>query len=302
MESTDDVANRVLPGYSAGWTHFPERQHSVDYQSTNRVAWNHLADSNSQFTRCPTDKELAQPLKALDGRGWLPDDLTGKDVLCLASGGGWQSTLYAAARANVTVVDISDAMLRLDQREAENRGYRMRLIRASMDDLSELGDATFDVVHQPVSTCYVPDICAVHREVARVLRDGGVYISQHKQPTSLQISHRNDRQQFVIGIEYYHDGPLPRQQDESYRETGATEYLHRWEDLVGGMCRAGMVIEDFCEPKRADPRVDVTHYGYRGRFVPPYVRIKARRLPRSQQHRPNTDSASESRIWMPGTR
>lgn len=270
----------------------------MEHLAGNRAAWNHLADSNSQFARVATDRELAQPLSVLDGRGWLPADVTGREVLCLASGGGWQSILYAAAGARVTVVDLSDSMLRLDQREADRRGYCMRLVQASMDDLRELTDESFDIVHQPVSTCYVPDVTAVYREVARVLRDDGVYISQHKQPTSLQISHRDERQQFVIGIEYYHQGPLPRQRDESYREAGATEYLHRWEDLVGGMCRAGMVIEDLREPTRADPRVDVTHFGYRGRFVPPYVRIKARRIARSQQSAANGSPAA-ARIWTP---
>jgi SAM-dependent methyltransferase len=272
----------------------------VDYRSTNQAAWNQLADANSQFARVATDDDVARARDVLDGRGWLPEDLTGQDVLCLASGGGWQSILYAAAGAAVTVVDLSDSMLRLDRREAERRRLNIRVLQASMDDLSELADESFDIVHQPVSTCYVPDICKVHAEVARVLRDGGVYISQHKQPTCLQISHRDERQQFVIGIEYYHTGPLPRQRDESYREAGAVEFLHRWEDLVGGMCRAGMVIEDLCEPKRADPRVDVTHFGYRGRFVPPYVRIKARRVPRAEQVMNREQAGATKTLWIPG--
>jgi hypothetical protein len=163
---------------------------------------------------------------------------------------------------------------------------------------TELGDATFDIVHQPVSTCYVPSLRAVYDEVARVLRDDGTYISQHKQPTSLQISHRNERQQFVIGVEYYQDGPIPRQVDESYRESGAAEYLHRWEELVGGLCHAGFILEDFTEPLRADETVDVSHYGYRGRYVPPYVRMKARRRCRT----PKNGGTSESRLWIPDQR
>jgi hypothetical protein len=38
-------------------------------------------------------------------RSWLPTDLTGKDVLCLASGGGPQGPILAAAGARVTVFD-----------------------------------------------------------------------------------------------------------------------------------------------------------------------------------------------------
>lgn len=274
----------------------------MDYQSTNRRVWNQLADTGSLFARVATDADCKQPLKVLDGRGWLPESVAGLDVLCLASGGGWQSILYAAAGARVTVVDISDSMLLLDERESRKRGFQIRCLQASMDDLSALGNATFDIVHQPVSTCYVPDLGAVYAEIARVTRDDGIYISQHKQPTSLQISHRTERHQFVVGVEYYHSGPIPRQRDESYRETGTAEYLHRWEDLVGGLCRSGFVLEDLCEPVRADPKADVTHFGYRGRFIPPYLRLKARRIARtaSAKNPGNLSSASGNNvIWTP---
>ena len=134
-----------------------------------------------------TDEECRQPLATLDGRGWLPTSVAGMQVLCLAAGGGWQSILYASAGANVTVVDLSTEMLRQDVQEAARRNLSVRAIEASMDDLAMLADESFDIVHQPVSTCYVPDVSAVYCEVARVLRDGGLYISQHKQPVSLQI-------------------------------------------------------------------------------------------------------------------
>ena len=69
--------------------------------SQNRVAWNRLADTGSQFAKVATDEELRDPLRTLDGRGWLPLSVSGLNVLCLAGGGGWQSILYAAAGANV---------------------------------------------------------------------------------------------------------------------------------------------------------------------------------------------------------
>ncbi len=271
----------------------------MDYRSANQQAWNQLADSDSLFARVATDEECRKPLQALDGRGWLPDSVAGLNVLCLASGGGWQSILYAAAGANVTVVDLSDSMLRLDTREAKRRRFQVQTVQASMDDISMLADESFDIVHQPVSTCYVPDLKPVYAGIARVLRSHGLYISQHKQPVSLQISHRNERQQFVIGVEYYHEGPLPQQQDTAYRESGATEYLHRLDQIVGDLCLAGFVIEDLREPKRADYKVDVSHFGYRGRFVPPYVRMKARRVERAVTDSESAASAS-SRIWTPG--
>ena len=190
-------------------------------------------------------------------------------------------------------MDLSPEMLGLDQQEAAKRGVSVRTIEASMDDMPILEDASFDIVHQPVSTCYVRDLGKTYREIARVLRDGGIYLSQHKQPTSLQISHRDEQDRYVIGVEYYRDGPLPVVEDESYRERGTTEFLHRWDDLVGELCRSGFVLEDLREPYRADHKAAPGHFGHRGRFVPPYVRLKARRLARDCVAEP------ASRIWTP---
>ncbi|RLT10112.1 MAG: class I SAM-dependent methyltransferase [Planctomycetota bacterium] len=247
----------------------------------------------SPFSKVATDEECQAPLTTLDRRGWLPASVTGLNVLCLAGAGGWQSILYAVAGANVTVVDLSPEMLWLDQQEATKRGLTVRTIEASMDNLAMLEDASFDIVHQPVSTCYVRDLAQTYREIARVLRDNGLYISQHKQPTSLQISHRDDEDRYVIGVEYYRDGPLPNVSDDSYRERGAVEFLHRWDDLIGELCRSGFVLEDLREPFRADHKAAPGHFGHRGRFVPPYVRLKARRVARA------CGTESTQRIWTP---
>jgi ubiquinone/menaquinone biosynthesis C-methylase UbiE len=259
----------------------------------NAAAYDRMVEAGSVFAKVASDEEVAEPLKVLDVRGWLPASVAGMEVLCLAAGGGWQSILYAAAGARVTVFDLSPAMLRLDEREAKRRGYSVSLVQGSMDDLSAFGEARFDIVHQPVSTCYVPHIEAVYREIARVLRDGGVYISQHKQPASLQVTHRTPEGQYVIGLEYYRDAPLPTTEDDSYREAGTVEHLHRWDQLIGGLCRAGFVLEDLTEPYRADRTSPIGHYRHRGRFLPPYVRLKARRLPRTGQ------DAEASRLWVP---
>jgi len=258
----------------------------------NRAAWNRLAEIGSAFAKVATDEELREPLRTLDTRGWLPQSVRGLNVLCLAGAGGWQSILYAVAGANVTVVDLSPSMLALDRREAERRGVSVRAVETSMDDLSPLEDASFDLVHQPVSTCYVPDIGRVYREIARVAKDGAVYICQHKQPASLQVVRRDQRNNYVLGIEYYHEGPLPPTADTSYREDGAVEYLHRWDQLVGELCRSGFVIEDLREPYRGDPHAPPGHFRHRGRYIAPYVRMKARRLPR--ENGPSTGS-----LWIP---
>src|SRR5690606_39216034 len=114
----------------------------------------------------------------------------GQKVLCLAAGGGRQSALYASAGAAVTVLDLSREMLALDQQVARERKLAIRIVEGSMLDLTIFAPGEFDIVVQPVSTCYVPDVTAVYQQVARVVRPGGIYVSQHKSPTSLQTELR----------------------------------------------------------------------------------------------------------------
>ena len=155
-----------------------------------------------------------------------------------------QAPRYAAAGAEVTVVDISPEMLEQDRRVARERGLELHTIAASMDDLPMLANASFDLVTQPVSTCYVPSLAKVYAEIARVLRIGGQYLSQHKQPATLQAAPTPFPSGYAVTEDYYAKGPVPPLHGEfEHREKGAFEFVHRWEEIVGGLCRSGFVIE-----------------------------------------------------------
>ena len=258
-----------------------------------------MAAAKNPLCRPAKDDELSNPLAVVDAANWLGGSIAGQKVLCLAAGGGRQSSLYAAAGADVTVVDLSSAMLELDRQVAHERGYRVRLIETSMEDLSGLQDGEFDLVVQPVSTCYVPNIQPVFAEVARVLRGGGIYVSQHKQPGSLQASMNRTDQGYALRHTYYRDTPVPdadatTKSSRRLRETGAVEFLHRWEELIGGMCRAGFMVADLVEPMHAKKNAERGSFADRAAFVAPYVRIKAIR-------RRTTESVASgpAKIWIP---
>ena len=225
-------------------------QHIYDQ---NRLIWDSRVRKRLPHTRTATDQDFQNPLAVVNNRGWMGKSVQGKRILCLASGGGLQSVLLAAAGADVTLIDLSPAMLDQDRRIAAARKLTIRIIEGSMDDLSMLETAYFDIVAQPVSTCYVPDVVKVYREVARVTAPGGLYLSQHKQPTSLQASPVPGPTGYVITEPYHRPTPLPPTVGQyEHRETDAMEFIHCWSNLVGGLCRSGFVIEDLQEPQYAD--------------------------------------------------
>ena len=273
-----------------------EMMDSREILRVNRRIYDSMAASGDPLCRPATDDELTNPLATVDACGWLGGSIAGKTLLCLAAGGGRQSSLYAAAGASVTVVDLSGAMLELDRRVAAERGLKLRLLETSMEDLSMLRDGEFDIVIHPVSTCYVPRAEVVFEEVSRVTRPGGLYISQHKQPTSLQATiDPNTTGHYEVRETYYREVPLPPCRSSSssarrLREPGAVEFLHRWEQLIGGICRAGFVIEDLSEPMHAKQDAPRGSFAHRAQHIAPYVRIKARR-------RGNQESVSS--LWLP---
>lgn len=272
---------------------------SSSWLEHNRRAWDALVKNKVRHAKPAKDEEFHDPLSIVDARGWLGGSVQGKRVLCLAAGGGRQSALYASAGGIVTVVDISPAMLELDRQVAAERGLNVRVIEASMDNLAPLATGSFDVVIHPVSTCYVPDVRPVFREVARVTVPGGIYVSQHKQPVSLQAEVKPAAGGYTLVEPYYREGPLPQVAGSMHREVGTLEYLHRWDQLIGEMCRVGFAIEDLSEPYHGGKTEPETgSYSHRSRFIAPYVRIKARR---SGQAAAVQDAPQRSSVWLPGT-
>jgi SAM-dependent methyltransferase len=247
-----------------------------EFLAHNKVAWNERARLRKRHTRTVAPEDLRNPMPVFDPENWM-GNLAGKELLCLASGGGLQSALGAAAGARTTVVDLSPGMLELDRKIARENKLEVRTFESSMDDLSIFGDEIFDIVVQPVSSCYIPDVAPLYREVARILKPGGLYISQHKQPVNLQASLLPGSAGYVVQEPYYRSGPLPPTVESLHREADSVEHLHRWDQLLGGMCREGFVIEAVREPKHADPQAEPGTFGHRSVFIPPYIKLKARK-------------------------
>lgn len=264
----------------------------------NQAAWDKRAAEKGWYVDTARDEDFLNPLKIADPRGWLGNDVRGLQILCLAAGGGRHGPLFAAAGARVTVVDLSPAMLDLDRKQAAARGLNLVTVQTSMDDLGSLADQSFDVVFQPVSTCYVPDLRPVFAGVARVLKTNGLYLSQHKQPASLQSSGAwmDQAGGYVVERPQISGSPVPDMGGGfAHREAGTFEFLHRLQDILGGICAAGLFIEDVVEPKRGGLDAAPGTFEHRSAFLPPFLALKARR-----SSRPAAASSPPSGLWVPG--
>lgn len=148
---------------------------------TNRQRWNALAHANVEWSQPFLDytpKKAAQYIYRYE----IIQDVSGKKVLCLASGGGQDSVAFGLLGAEVTVVDLSDVQLERDRQAAAHHGLQVDTVHGDMRDLSVFADNSFDLVWQPYSVNFVPSVVSVYREVARVLKPGGLYYMQFGNP------------------------------------------------------------------------------------------------------------------------
>lgn len=170
----------------------------MDVLAHNRAAWNRESTSGSVWTM-PVDAGVIAAARRgdwsviLTPNRQVPRDWFGAldacDLLCLASGGGQQAPVLAAAGARVTSFDLSDVQLEKDRAVAERDGLALHCVRGDMADLSVFADASFDTVFHPVSNVFVPDVEVVWRECARVLRPGGRLLAGFMNPAFFLFDH-----------------------------------------------------------------------------------------------------------------
>jgi ubiquinone/menaquinone biosynthesis C-methylase UbiE len=190
---------------------------------------------------------------------WMPRDIAGKPVLCLASGGGQQSAHFGLLGAKVTVLDLCEGQLNGDRQAARHYGYEVTTVQGDMRDLSIFDDESFDLVIQGTSIVFVPDVRPVYREVYRVLRPGGLYEVAHENPATFPASFDGTANGWD-GVGYriaepYIGGPVRRRADgsENMLEGEPTgEFRHLLDDIFNGLIEQGFAIkgvhEEACDP------------------------------------------------------
>lgn len=228
-----------------------------DVAEYNRQAWDAAVAKGDRWSIPVEPRRIADaragrvdvvltPVRCVP-ESWL-QPLSGRRVLALASAGGQQGPLLAAAGAHVTVLDASGAMLGRDREVAQREQLEIELVQGDMRDLSMLADETFDLVFHPVSNCFVPDVNPVWREVSRVLKPGGVVLAGFYNPTVLCFDPDRARegQLFHRFVEPYSD-ISSLSDEERARYLDALDPLvfgHSLEDQIGGQLRAGLALVD----------------------------------------------------------
>ena len=258
---------------------------SSDVVLHNRATWDAYAEQEIEWSTPVSAGEIARaragdPQLVLTDhtpapRQWLPASLVGLDVLCLASGGGQQAPLLAAAGARVVSFDNSPGQLAKDRLVAEREGLSLETVLGDMRDLSVFPDASFDLVFHPVSNLFCPEVRPVWREVARVLRVGGSLLAGFMNP-AVYLFDPDDEDNGVITprfrLPYADVTQLEPERLQRWRSEGrALEYSHSLQDQIGGQADAGLAIVGLYEDRNPQRALD--------RHLPVYIATRSVKLP-----------------------
>jgi len=233
----------------------------INIAEHNARAWDEESIEESQWCT-PVESEIIE--KAQKGEielkltpdkfvpvEWL-EDIKGKYVLCVGSGGGQQAPILAAAGANVISYDISQEQLNKDLFVANRDKLKLQTIRGDMSDLSLFEDESCDLIVNAVSNIFVRDIKIVWKECYRVLKPGGELFAGMMNPSFFLFDHAEGAKSGNLTVKH----KLPYSDFSSISEKKRKKMIdagvplvfgHSLETLIGGQTKAGFSIIDLYE-------------------------------------------------------
>ncbi|WED43283.1 class I SAM-dependent methyltransferase [Legionella cardiaca] len=252
-----------------------KKQNQINILTHNEAAWDKQASLQHDWSK-PVSSELIEAAK--EGRWevhitkkpipetWLPKTIQGKDILCLASAGGQQAPVLAAAGANVTVFDISEKQLEQDRYVAKRDHLSLKTIQGDMCRLEGIRDASFDYIIHPISNLYVSDLKPVWEECYRVLRTKGALLASFYNPVLFVFD--KDKQleeQGLLKPRY----PLPYADikdlspnilNGKIENKEAFVFGHSLSSQINGQLEAGFLLAGFYEDEHPSPRFLIEKY------------------------------------------
>lgn len=166
-------------------------------------------------------------------RAYAPD-LAGKRVLVPSCGDCVAVFGFCALGARVTAADLSENQIANARKVAGRYGIAVEFQHCDSMTLDALPDGAFDLVYTSNGVhVWIHDLCAMYRNIRRVLRDGGRYILFDTHPVCRPFESEPRGNALAVRKPYEDVGPAPDDPTLAWRT----------QDVVNALIDSGLTIE-----------------------------------------------------------
>jgi SAM-dependent methyltransferase len=214
----------------------------------------------NRFLEKPTMKKL------------LKNIVDGKRVLDLGCGSGVFTKDLINWGGKVKGIDLSKTLIEIAKKEnPKAKFYIGNAVKTPFDD------SEFDIVASNLVVHYFKDVKPLFKEVARVLKKGGIFVFYTHHPL---IGNKRkviiDGKDEMVLLPYFENRRFTW---EMLKGMEVISYQHNFENLVSGMHDTGFIVEELLEPKppKHSKKLDKKIYDKTIKY-PSACAIKARKV------------------------
>lgn len=235
----------------------------------NRVAWNEMVEIHYHHP----DYKLKEFLD-----GWLSlkaierealGDVSGKKLLHLLCQFGMDTLSWARLGAQVTGVDISDKSIEYAEKLKQLAGFpEAKFIRSDVLELEGKLDDQFDIIFMSHGTiCWIEDMNALAKTIARYLKPGGTFFIVDSHP--VEILFITDK------IGYLDKNPDRNTGERDYCDRDyvipheMVEWQHPLSEIINSLIDAGLTIKRLDEYNKGFYAVEEDWYREGDYYYPP---------------------------------
>jgi len=212
----------------------------------DRASWNAVSRDYQSIHKIPTDDAHYGPRMPTELQLQLVGDVAGKRLLEIGCGGGQCAIAFAKRGAIAVGKDLSEEQIAFARVLAHREGVNVGFYQGTVEDLSEFGDGSQDVVFSAWALPFVEDLGRCFREAYRVLVPRGIFVFSSNHPFGAALSDGGPPLIVKFGywdeVREWHwdDDPSKPRFREFSRPVGETFQLLR---------DAGFIVDRILEPR-----------------------------------------------------
>ena len=226
--------------------------HTDEYIEKNRKAWDEVTPVHTSHRTGEAQfyKDGSSTLDHVE-KSLLPD-LRAKKVAHLCCNCGQDTLSMVNLGATCVGFDFSNSAIEEAIRLSEDSGVKAEFVKANVLDIPDTFNGKFDLVYISRGVLvWIPDLRALMRSVARLLRKGGKLFLYDQHP----FAHLFDADQsgdLVAKFDYFKKNPdeykgLDYVGGTMYDASPNYQFMVRLSDIFEGIAESGMRLENFKE-------------------------------------------------------